>query len=659
MACSIVDFSKAQQRGFVAAYMNVFGKSDPKEAMQKLKGCREHFCQSVTRVKQNCAVINPDEQSLFESKCLALLQPCEENGPTHDDKIDEMRGRFPKIKAWLDWWTMADVESMLFPSRRKMLEDSPNGDDGLPSLTNAQESMHWVYYMFSAGKKSFLAGFSELYAFFKALERDHSLWMRGILIQYGVKPIDQKDVAHSIRWIKPTKRQRAAINDGRPPDTTEALLDCPNKQAKLGRPPNSQNINRALHTTFIPLWLQTPSSKKTDLFHTLVSHFTSRTTNELIEHSRLKTVLTRGSNQLFEAARNLHPNSFVPGDFASCDFFMEILLDPKTNSSKVLQGLFAVQETHVFSCPRNTHNKTIKHPSGDRRLVALKVAKSMFDNNLISYSKAGSLIAQWASSGLAGTSGLQCQSCNSNRSRNSCRSQTSVPEDLPSSFLEEVLIILFPDSKPLPHLYFQIYLTSIVDQDEQAEFMGQMEWPNVQGVTGVWLHDNQINGGYAQMVNPVPGSISGAHPHTSWLLYSRQWTEDKAGFVNESVERIRHNNPKITSGVPFSHMNNLLNIHDSGYVTADTSRPPKINTNLAVKNVVKNTSKIQYIGDNISDDSSSSYNSSKDLSNKSTEESGDKSGEESTDAESSHNASHSDDHGAPPSPPSQPFKICL
>jgi hypothetical protein len=68
--------------------------------------------------------------------------------PPMTKKMDEMRRRFPKIKAWLDWWTMADVEAILFPSRRKMLEDLPNGNDGLPSSTNAQESMHQVYYMF-------------------------------------------------------------------------------------------------------------------------------------------------------------------------------------------------------------------------------------------------------------------------------------------------------------------------------------------------------------------------------------------------------------------------------------------------------------------------------------------------------------------------------
>ncbi|OAV85384.1 hypothetical protein PTTG_05066 [Puccinia triticina 1-1 BBBD Race 1] len=163
-----------------------------------------------------------------------------------------MRRRFPKTKAWLDWWTMADVEAMLFPSRRKMLvETSSDGDDGLPSTTNAQESMHRVYYMFSTGKKTMLGGFSELFAFVKALEFNYSLTMRGVPIRYGRDGQTQEDVAHSIAWVKPTKRQRSAMNDGRPPDTTEALLDHPNKRSKGGRPPKSVNINRVTHTTFM------------------------------------------------------------------------------------------------------------------------------------------------------------------------------------------------------------------------------------------------------------------------------------------------------------------------------------------------------------------------------------------------------------------------
>ncbi|PLW52386.1 hypothetical protein PCASD_00218 [Puccinia coronata f. sp. avenae] len=42
LATSIVDFSAAQQKGFVMAYMKVFGKNED-EALRKLKGCQEHF----------------------------------------------------------------------------------------------------------------------------------------------------------------------------------------------------------------------------------------------------------------------------------------------------------------------------------------------------------------------------------------------------------------------------------------------------------------------------------------------------------------------------------------------------------------------------------------------------------------------------------------
>ena len=80
--------------------------------------------------------------------CLSLLKRAEPGDLTHDEKLDQLRRRFPKAKQWIDWWTMADVQSMLFPSRRALLEDSPDGDEGLPDTTNAQESMHRLYYMF-------------------------------------------------------------------------------------------------------------------------------------------------------------------------------------------------------------------------------------------------------------------------------------------------------------------------------------------------------------------------------------------------------------------------------------------------------------------------------------------------------------------------------
>jgi hypothetical protein len=57
-------------------------------------------------------------------------------------------------------------------------------------------------------------------------------------ILYGSLPNKQVDVAHSIGWFKPTKRQKAvAKNNGRPPDTTKQLLSVaenPKNQVKLG-----------------------------------------------------------------------------------------------------------------------------------------------------------------------------------------------------------------------------------------------------------------------------------------------------------------------------------------------------------------------------------------------------------------------------------------
>ncbi|OAV90028.1 hypothetical protein PTTG_28449 [Puccinia triticina 1-1 BBBD Race 1] len=633
MARSIVDFSKARQRGFVAAYMEVFGESNPDEALRKLKGCREHFCQSITRVKQNRAVIMADEQALFESKFLALLQPCNKDGPTHDEKIDEMRHRFPKTKAWLDWWTMADVESILFPSRRKMLEDSPNGDDGLPSSTNAQESMHRLYYMFSAGKKTIIAGFSELYAFVKALEKDHLLVMRGIPIRYGIKAKGQQDVAQSIGWIKPTKRQRAAFND--------AL--------------------ESLYAVYSPLWLQTPGGKKTDIFHTLVSHFTSRTTNELIKNKNLKSCLTRGTHKLFEEACKLHPHLFIP---------VKLVKDPA-------KPVLSPRVPRILVPPKVTH------PQGERRLVALKLTTSMFAANGISSTNAESLITQWTTSGLAGASGLQCKSCNNSQPKKTRRSQTTNHKDLPqpSSLLNEVSLILFPDSQAPPHLYFHIDISSICNEDEQQDFMGKMIWPfkltvsgevynlisrgywgadHYWGVTGVWLHNDQINAGFAQLVDPLPGSISGAHPHTSWLIYSRGWTNNEAAFVEQSVERIRRDNPKITSVIPFSHMKNLLNISYNGDVTVDHFNLPTTFESRPQKKHVYHGN----IWDNISDPSCSGTSSEaatedSDSSEAATEDSDDGNGE--SEPESGSDASEYEAPGCPPSPPShsEPIKIRL
>jgi hypothetical protein len=74
--------------------------------------------------------------------CVALLEKKKDRVPSHEEKIEKLQSLFPKAKRWLDWWTMSDVESVLFPSCKPLLEDTNNADKGLPDTTNAQESMH-------------------------------------------------------------------------------------------------------------------------------------------------------------------------------------------------------------------------------------------------------------------------------------------------------------------------------------------------------------------------------------------------------------------------------------------------------------------------------------------------------------------------------------
>jgi hypothetical protein len=61
LARNIVDFSKAQSEGFISAYLEVFGGTDRVKAHNKLKGCKQHYCASITRIKRNRADIMADE----------------------------------------------------------------------------------------------------------------------------------------------------------------------------------------------------------------------------------------------------------------------------------------------------------------------------------------------------------------------------------------------------------------------------------------------------------------------------------------------------------------------------------------------------------------------------------------------------------------------
>ncbi|OAV98667.1 hypothetical protein PTTG_09600 [Puccinia triticina 1-1 BBBD Race 1] len=91
----------------------------------------------------------------------------------------------------------------------------------------------------------------ELFGFVNVLEEEFNAVMCGVSVEYGSQTKMQVNITHSMGWAKPKKRK--FINDGRPPDTTAALLDGPDpstKKKNLGRPKNSQNVDRSKWSTY-------------------------------------------------------------------------------------------------------------------------------------------------------------------------------------------------------------------------------------------------------------------------------------------------------------------------------------------------------------------------------------------------------------------------
>jgi hypothetical protein len=221
----------------------------------------------------------------------------------------------------------------------------------------------------------------KLYLFIKVLEEDYNAIMRGVSVKYGSQTKLQVPVSCSIGWAKP--KEQNFQNNGCPPDTTNALLGPPTKKIKKnpGRPKYSVNVDCNPYTTYqlytassqahlmnrcwmsaameslfafySPLLMRHTSGSGSTLFEHLVHHFCSQTTYNLTQVGKIQLILTNGQNKLFNSANNKLGAWFEPGQPASCNYFIELLLSPLRSLAKLLKGLFEMRETHKFSCGIN------------------------------------------------------------------------------------------------------------------------------------------------------------------------------------------------------------------------------------------------------------------------------------------------------------------
>ncbi|KAJ7658185.1 hypothetical protein DFH06DRAFT_1407814 [Mycena polygramma] len=250
LMANVVDFSGAQRKGFILAFIDFWLEHAPGErsidelmeaAEKSLKGCAQHFRNQITRVKKISGVVDPSKADIFENHARRLLTS--KSMDEFTDRANKFIKDFPRAEPWIRWWMLPAHAIMLFPAFRVM---NPELWDSIPETTNAEEAMHWKLYAAIGRFLSLLDGMKRLYKFAEHYQRlfdaagrelytnpfelqlkDRNL--DGVKIFYGRDRQSWKRAAEKFGTTKYSRR-RAAIraakhaNDGRPPDTGKALL---------------------------------------------------------------------------------------------------------------------------------------------------------------------------------------------------------------------------------------------------------------------------------------------------------------------------------------------------------------------------------------------------------------------------------------------------
>lgn len=470
------------------------------------------------------------------------------------------------------------------------------------------------------------------------MERDYQAILRGVSVEYGSQAKTYASVAESM-GVPRARKRRAEGNDGRAPDTTDALLQT---GRSVGRPRGAVNIDRnpfttypsyhaadakkpelqnqcwlaagleTLYALFSPLWTEGSKGGPNNLYTILVKHFTSRTTYDLNSSGQIRSILTRGQNKLAKHLELASPGSFRPGAFASTDLFIEIVLDPARNNAACLKTLFNVTQHRTLYCDALPDEH---HQRETRERYILTINRERFDYAEIPHDDISRLLELWSTEGLIGHSGRVCRQCqpattcaapNREGEESSEAGSVEVVTGVTSqpAYMYEHTVLDF--QRPPPHLYFYVEATEITVDSTRSKFMGEMNWPAtitiggvvyrlisrgfwhfshywckvvwtpIGGVTGVWLHDDRQNGGIAQLVDQNIDSIGGPMEYTSWLFYSRTLNLHEDQVVSQSVEQIKKDNPNYTGDIPFSHL--LSKISQSANLKPFADAAASINT---------------------------------------------------------------------------------
>jgi hypothetical protein len=218
----------------------------------------------------------------------------------------------------------------------------------------------------------------------------------------------------------------------------------------------------SLFALYSRLWLRNLTGTGSDLFTTMVKHFTARKSYELTLVGQIQSVLTKAQLSIFNKLHKKYAREFRPGSFASCDFFIDSILKPSNNPTRALDGLFSVTETREFSC--DNHGQSPK-PLITNDTLTLVITQHMFERNDLNCSDLQKPFNLWTAFGLYRATGLVC------------RTFLDLQPNSDKVKLTETSTLQFPNGLPPAHLYITLDVVIIPQEEDRYAFMGNVDFP--------------------------------------------------------------------------------------------------------------------------------------------------------------------------------------
>ncbi|KAK7012998.1 hypothetical protein R3P38DRAFT_3581609 [Favolaschia claudopus] len=185
-----------------------------KEATESVVGCEVHFWRSADRIMNTHSLVPPESKHIFESGLRELVSPST-TSERFDVVLQELKNKFPGTKNWFRWWERAPIMSMIFRSKSAV---SPEMAAKVPSTTNPIEHQHSLLHHSVGKEQELVPGIEKLYLHVREMEKKY------LAIKGG--HFDATEPRNS----RPTKPRGFQFNDGRAPDTIEALAAAENKR---------------------------------------------------------------------------------------------------------------------------------------------------------------------------------------------------------------------------------------------------------------------------------------------------------------------------------------------------------------------------------------------------------------------------------------------